>query len=97
MTVADPTPQQTASPTPQPAVLAQPSGIPAKNIGTAYKWLFFFGVLGAHRFYMGRIGTGILWLLTGGVLGIGLLVDVFITDRLVLQTNLKNGVSPSGR
>ncbi|MHB8961839.1 MAG: NINE protein [Saccharofermentanales bacterium] len=36
---------------------------------------FFFGVLGVHRFMAGKIGTGILWLLTGGLLGIGWLVD----------------------
>lgn len=36
----------------------------------------FLGGLGIHRFYLGKIGTGILWILTGGLWGIGTIVDM---------------------
>lgn len=36
----------------------------------------FLGVFGAHRFYVGKIGTGFLWLITGGLFGIGWIVDI---------------------
>lgn len=39
--------------------------------------LLFLGPLGIHCFYAGRIGKGVLYLLTGGLCGIGLLVDFF--------------------
>lgn len=39
---------------------------------------FFLGTLGIHRFYVGKVGTGILMLLTLGGLGIWTLVDFII-------------------
>lgn len=44
------------------------------------KWLAFFlclflGYLGIHKFYEGRVGAGILYLCTGGIFGIGWLID----------------------
>lgn len=50
-----------------------------------------FGALGFHRFYLGRFGTGLLWLFTGGLAGIGSLVDLFYIPTMVRDENLKLG------
>lgn len=36
----------------------------------------FLGEFGIHRFYVGKIGTGLLWLISGGFLGIGMIIDL---------------------
>lgn len=38
----------------------------------------FLGFFGAHKFYEGKIGMGILYLCTGGLFVIGWLIDIFI-------------------
>ena len=39
---------------------------------------FFLGIFGVHRFYVGKIGTGILMVLTLGGLGFWALIDFII-------------------
>jgi hypothetical protein len=39
---------------------------------------FLFGVFGVHRFYVGKIGTGILELITLGGLGFWALIDFIV-------------------
>lgn len=38
--------------------------------------LCFLGLAGMHRFYTGRIWTGLLWLATGGFCFIGQVIDL---------------------
>lgn len=40
--------------------------------------LWIFGFTGSHRFYFGKPISGTIWLLTGGLLLIGWIVDVFL-------------------
>ena len=39
---------------------------------------FFFGVFGAHRFYVGKTASAIIQLLTLGGLGIWMLIDLIL-------------------
>ncbi len=65
------------------------------NVGVPYgarlkdKWVSFFlclflGYIGAHKFYEGKIGGGILYLFTGGLFGIGWFID---TIALLFKPN----------
>ena len=49
-----------------------------KSKWTAFFLCLFLGCFGAHRFYVGKIGTGILQILTCGGLGIWWFIDFIL-------------------
>ena len=60
-----------------------------KSTGTSYLlWLLcFVGFCGIHRFYNGKIITGLIWLFTGGLLLIGQIIDLFLIPGMVEDAN----------
>lgn len=53
-------------------------GVSPKSRLVALLLCLFLGGLGGHRFYAGKIGWGVLYLFTGGLCGIGALVDLIM-------------------
>ena len=64
------------------------------NLGLAYLlWLFSgCGALGFHRFYLGKIPTGVLWMITGGLGMIGSIYDFFTLPGQVREANLRKAL-----
>ena len=60
-----------------------------KNKFLAYLLWLPLGWTGIHRMYCGNWGTGIIWFLTGGLLGVGWAIDLFLTSVMVDMANLK--------
>lgn len=62
-----------------------------KSVGTAYVlWVFsLFGILGFHRIYIGKYGTGMLWMFTIGCFGIGAFIDLLTLSNQVKDHNAK--------
>jgi TM2 domain-containing membrane protein YozV len=56
--------------------------------------LWIFGFTGAHRFYYGKPVTGTIWFFTGGLLGIGWLIDLFLISRMDRQADLRYFAGP---
>jgi TM2 domain-containing membrane protein YozV len=77
----------------------------AKSIGAAYLLWLFFGMLGGHRFYLGKIGTAIVQLLMSvigwltvvvgigfvilAIEGIWVLIDAFLIPGMVQADKAK--------
>lgn len=61
--------------------------VPLKSVGTTYLLWLFFGIIGAHKFYLGKPAVGVVYALTLGVLGLGNLVDLFTIPSQVRTAN----------
>ncbi len=53
----------------------------------AWLLLVFLGAFGIHRFYLGKIVTGIIYLLTGGLFLMGVLYDFWTLNGQVSEAN----------
>ncbi|GHT72298.1 hypothetical protein FACS1894110_26680 [Spirochaetia bacterium] len=64
------------------------------SVGIAYLlWLVSgFGALGFHRFYLGKIPSGILWACTGGLAMIGSVYDFLTLPGQVREANIRNAL-----
>ncbi len=59
-------------------------GVRARNKWVAFLLCLFLGFFGAHKFYEGKAGMGILYLFTGGLFCIGWFIDCI---SLLLKPN----------
>lgn len=60
-------------------VPAQPTALSDRSFIATWMFSWLLGFLGVDRFYLGKVGTGIVKLLTLGGLGIWWLIDLILT------------------
>lgn len=63
--------------------------VPQNSKTVALILCVLLGTIGAYRFYVGKVGTGLLYLCTGGLCGVGVLID-FLT---ILLNNFRDKYS----
>lgn len=63
-----------------------------KNAIIALILLIFFGVIGGHQFYAGKIAIGLLYLFTFGIFGIGVIIDFFMIISEKFKDNTGNNI-----
>jgi TM2 domain-containing membrane protein YozV len=56
---------------------------------------WILGFMGLHRFYYGKQVTGIIWALTGGLLLLGWLIDLFLIPGMDEEANRKYAEGPA--
>lgn len=86
------TPQYGAPQYPAPYGYQQAEG--SKSFLVTWLLSYFLGVLGVDRFYLGKIGTGVLKLVTIGGCGVWWLIDLILV--LAGQTKDRDGYRLSG-
>jgi TM2 domain-containing membrane protein YozV len=57
------------------------------NYDLTWILLTFLGLFGVHRFYMGKIFTGLLYLCTGGLFLVGYLYDFLTLNEQLSEVN----------
>ena len=57
------------------------------DYNVAWILLTFVGILGIHRFYLGKWPSGILYLLTAGLFGLGVLYDYWTLNDQISEVN----------
>ena len=60
----------------------------------AWLLLTFLGVFGIHRFYAGKVLTGLLYLISGGLFGIGILYDFWTLNGQISELNQRHAMQP---
>lgn len=65
-----------------------------KSKGVAYLLWFFLGVFGAHKFYLNKVGVGLLYLFTGALCAFGWLYDLFTLGNQVDLYNALHRPAP---
>jgi len=61
------------------------------DYNVAWVLLTFLGILGVHRFYLGKWLTGLLYLVTGGLFLVGIIYDYWTLNTQVSEVNGASG------